>query len=492
MRRRSEASQPRASVRARDVTLRLPHDVVNEQVIIAAMLVDLTTCDAMLRKFPPDFYYGKGHAEIVTALGEMRRRGLTYDPATLVQLSGGRIESAYLDQLTTARPKLPPNLHHHVDALAWDRTRIEAATGPVEDFLEALRDPTTTPEQMRTVAKRLGGSFDGGTLKYLRDPDDVVREMMGTIDKRRAGAACYPYGLPGLDRYETDHPTKPGQARLTPGMAPGQVTVITGLSGGGKTTATAAIILEQARARRRTLYGAWEQGAALTLELIALQSLGLSRAAFIDGAITSDERDAVEEEARLLSQWIRFVEIPFGRERGKRQFNDQNLDLIHNYIADTGADIFVADLWRRALRQMDPDEEEQALYRQQAIAVETKCHVMLVHQQRLKDVEQREDKQPTREGLKGSGAWIEVADTIIGVHRPALFKAVPDDKLLMLILKQRHGMWPLAIEFDWNPEYGSIRNGHSVDYQHPGQASDVDSFLAETSRAPRVGGKRRR
>jgi KaiC/GvpD/RAD55 family RecA-like ATPase len=299
--------------------------------------------------------------------------------------------------------------------------------------------------------------------------------------------ACFPYGIDGLDVYEDGHPNA-GRHRLTPGAAPGQVTVITGLSGGGKTTFTTAIAVAQANMGRRVLFGAWEQGSRMTLELMAIQSLGLSRAAFVEGAITQEERDAVVGEAERLAEWVRFFELPFGRERGKRGINDENLDLIHAYIADTGADVFVADLWRRAVRQFDPDEEEAALYRQQAIAQETRCHCILLHQQRLKDVEQREDKQPTREGLKGSGAWVEVPDTILGVHRPALWKNVPDTSLAVLVLKQRHGPWPLAVEFDWKPEEGSIRHGRSVDYQQPGQTAEVDNFIGEM--APKKGGRR--
>jgi len=495
MRRRSEAHMPERTQRSAPRTqqresLRIPHDVHNEQVVLAAMLVDPATCDRLLHRFTPDYVHGKGHAEAVATIAELRRRKLTFDPATVAQLSAGKVDGGYLAQLAQQRPVLPPNLQYHIEMLQWDRVRIEAAQGPVEAFLEALRDQTTDPEQMRTAARRVEAAFSASSLRYLRDPNEVVREMMAEIDRRRTGTACYPFGLEGFDRYEEDHPTKPGQARLTPGLAPGMVTVITGLSGGGKTTFTAAVMLQQARLKRRVLYGAWEQGAPLTLELIALQSLGYSRAAFIDGAVTQEERDDVEAEGIRLSKWIRFIEVPFGRERGKRQFNDSNLDVIHAYVAETGADVFVADLWRRALRQMEPDEEEIALYRQQAIAQETKCHVVLVHQQRLKDVEQREDKQPTREGLKGSGAWIEVADTIVGVHRPALFKDVPDDKLLALILKQRHGVWPLAVEFDWRPEYGSIVKGRSVVYQHPGQLNAIDTEIQVSTKKSAKYGRR--
>lgn len=481
MRRRSEVEKERPErPRKADPALLIPHDTINEQVVIAAAIVDPKARTRLVTRLPPDSFMGKGHADIWRMIVDLERRHLQFDPATVHQLAGDAIDTAYLVQLLEARPASPPNLQHHVEMLEWDRVRVEAARGPVGSLLEALRDPTAEPDRLRSLGRQVAASFGLTGLKYLRDPGELVKELAGDIDRRRTGTACFAYGLEGLDVYEAGH-AKAGRPRLTPGASPGQVTVITGLSGGGKTTATTAIAVAQANMGRRVLFGAWEQGSRMTLELMAIQSLGLSRASFVEGTITQEERDAVVAEAARLAERIRFFELPFGRQPGKRGLNDENLDLIHAYIAETGADLFIADLWRRAVRQFDPDEEEAALYRQQAIAQETRCHCILLHQQRLKDIENREDKQPTREGLKGSGAWVEVPDTILGIHRPALWKNVADDTLAVLVLKQRHGPWPLAIEFDWEPEAGSIRNGRSVEFQRPGQSGEVDSFLAEST-----------
>lgn len=481
------ARKPEASAES---TLKIPHDVVNEQVVIAAALVDPPSRKWLVQRIPADSFFGRGHSDVWGMIVELERKGLQFDPMTVQQLTGGGVDSNYLARLIESRPVAPPNLKHHVEALEWDRTRVESARGPVGSLLEALRDPAADPDRVRSLGRQVMASFGLGPLKYLRDPHELVKEMVADIRRRREGQACFPYGIDGFDRYEATHPTKPGKPRLTPGAAPGQVTVVTGLSGSGKTTFTTALAVEQANMKRRVLYGAWEQGSRMTLELMAIQSLGLSRSQFVEGNVTDTEQELVEREALRLSEYVRFFELPFGRERGKRTVNDDHLDLIHAYIAETGADVFIADLWRRAVRQIDPDEEELALYRQQAIAVETKCHCILLHQQRLKDVEQREDKQPTREGLKGSGAWVEVPDTIIGIHRPALWKSCTDNILMALILKQRHGPWPLAVEFDWCPEMGSIKNGRSVDYQRPGQG-EVDSFLSETTPKKRGFGAKR-
>jgi replicative DNA helicase len=273
---------------------------------------------------------------------------------------------------------------------------------------------------------------------------------------------------------------------MIPGAAPGKVTVVTGVPGSGKSTVAARIALAQANAGRRVLYGAWEMGDENTLELLAGMSLGMSRYRLSTGALGEDEERALAREMERLSQRIRFVGVPGAptavaahHAKGERATNERTLDQLHAVLSDTGADVFIADLWKRCLRQTDPDEEEQALIRQQAIAAATKCHCLLLQQQRLKDIESRLDKRPTREGIKGSGAWVEIADTIIGVHRPALWKNVDDVTIELDVLKQRWGPWPMAVEFDWDSDKGSIGGGKTVDYDSPsGDNNQMDEFLA--------------
>jgi replicative DNA helicase len=468
--------------------VKITHDAVNEQVLIAAAIVDHPMRRKLLGMVKPDALFAKGHPEIWTVIGELESRGLGYDPATVRQLSNGAVDTEYLDDLIRQRPALPPNLMHHVDCLQWDRARVEATRGPIASLLDCLRDPTSDQERVRSLARQVAQCFDGyGSTKYLRDPVQLVAEQMAIIRARREGIACYPFGLPGFDHY-TSGP-KEGEWRVLPGLAPKMVTLITGLSGSGKTTVTAQIALAQINAGRKVLYGAWEQGDGMTLELLASISLGLSRSRLTSGSITDEEETMLREEMDRITGLVRFFAMPFGRVKGEKQQNDKNLDLIHQYVAESGCEIFIADLWRYALRQYEPDEEEHALKRQKAIAVETNTHHILIHQLRGKELENRPDKRPTREGIKGTGAWIEVPDNILGVHRPALWKNVDDVILESILLKQRHGIWPLAVEFDWDPDLGTITNGRGVDYARPGEETSMDDFLDETRtrKRPRKG-----
>ena len=456
--------------------IRVPHDTVNEMVLIAAVIVDDRARARYLKTTPSDSFFGSGHAEIWEALQELQRRGLSYDPATLRGVAAKSVDIAYVEDLVEQRPSCPPNLAHHVEALQWDRTRIELASGPLVDLIDALKDRKVTAPTLRGLTKRLESSLVGhGTRERIQRVESVALKHNSMLTQRREGHAFFEVGIPALDYYSEG--PRADQPRLLPGTAPGQITVWTGLSGSGKSTTLANALSHMEKNGRRLLVGAWEQSADISLGMIAGIRLGLSRRDLQIGNYTEETQQRILDEMRGMHN-LQFLDVPTDSQK-KYGANERALDMIEQAIVDTGADVFVADLFRKALREMDPDDEEQTLNRMQAMAQRTNCHFILVQQQRLKDVEQRADKRPTREGIKGSGAWTEVADMILGWHRPAQWKNIADDTIEGLVLKQRYGEWPLAVSMEWDPEYGSIGAGTDIplDREIGEDESDMDDFL---------------
>lgn len=476
-----------AQEEAKGAKVVLPFDATNEAVLVAAAYLDPSVRSVLLMRLVPDHFQQKEHRDIWTAFLEVERRKLDLDIALIEQLAGASA-SRYLTELIEIRPDAPKNLAYHIANLLWDHARATAARGPIPSFIEALRDPKAEPERVRGLARAIGHCFDGyEDRKYLYDPSSLVRDQMKEVEARVAGRATWEYGIPGLDFYERFGPREEWRRRMLPGAAPGQITVVTGISGGGKTTFTAHIVLGLAfpgwlngdfdSPGRKVLYGAWEMSGGMTLELLSCISLGWSRSELVEGrgpVATPEGRAELQTRMALLATRIRIMGNPFRRRTGEKTSNERNLDIVQGYIADSGCEVFIGDLWKRCLRSTEPDDEEEALIRTQAMGEDLRIHQVLLQQQRLKDIESRPDKRPTREGIKGSGAWIEVADTIIAPHRPALFKRVADDKLEVFVLKQRYGRWPLGVEFDWDPDCGLVRGGRPIEYDRPGEQNEVD------------------
>lgn len=469
--RRASKQRQRSGAPAQNA-VRVPHDGVNEMVVIAAVIVDEGARRQYLQTIPADIMYAPGHALIWTALQAMDHKGLYYDPATLRQVGGADIDTQYVEGLIRERPVAPPNLKHHVEMLHWDAARVSTAKGAVTSFLEMLKDPKTDPAALRSAAKKIETGLAAGTNHSLRNPRQLVEEQMRVIRSRREGVATYGFGIPGLDFYgpddydPEDHRCLDGVPRLVPGTAPGRITVVTGVSGSGKTTATTRGALGMYCAGRRITYGAYEQGSGMTLELMAAFALGISRTALMTGQFDDQDEAEMQEEMERISEYVLFDEIPFERFATRQgNPNARAIDRIAQSIADSKCDVYIADLFKRTLRETDPDDEEHALMMMQQLAKKTGVHLILVQQQKLKDVEATKNKLPRRDSIKGSAAWVEVPDQIIGWHRPALWKNVPDDTIYSLVLKQRDGKWPLMVEHEWDPVFGSVDGGRGVEVQ---------------------------
>lgn len=478
-------------------TVRVPHDSVNEMVMIAAVINDAAARKAYLTTTPPDYFYGAGHSHIWATLQAMERSCLLFSLDTLKQL-GGDIDLHYVNNLIEQRPEVR-NVAHHYEMLKWDHARITTARGPVTAFLESLKNTNSDPLTVQSLSKQITLGLATGTNHSLRNPLQLVHEQSREVSARRSGSAVYPFGIDGLDTYgpkdnvviDGRHVNLAGTPRLIPGTAPGFVTVVTGVSGSGKTTATTRAVLGMYKLGRRITYGAYEQGSGMSLELLASMDIGMSRTDLMTGNFDQQDEDDLKSKMFEISERVIFDEMPTGSFQNKKGKHDnaRAIDRIAQSIIDSKCDVFVADLFRRTMREMDPSDEELALYSIQALAKELKVHIILVQQQNAKQVEASKTKLPTRDTIKGSGAYVEVADQIIAWYRPALYKNIPDDRIYGMVLKQRYGKWPMMIEFDWEPVLGSIENGRTVEMKFAEEQDESSDPLSSAKWAGSNGRK---
>lgn len=463
-------------------TIDIPYDPVGEQVLIAAALVDPEVRANLVKRIKPENFSVPDHISAWTnVIVPMARQAMGYDPAAVQQLCGTKLDASYLTDLAESRSEAPDktNLDYHVNQLMWDSARMTAVKGPLASLLAGLRDPHTKPDRVQSLAKQLAvtlGTY--GEKNYLRDSSAVARDQVEDIRERVAGRAVFPYGIDGLDFYES------GKPRLVPGSKPKFTTVITGVSGSGKSTTTAAMVLGMARKRRRVLYGAWEVDEGMTLELLACLSLNYSRTALMTGRLTEEEVTKLHERMEAIGKYVTFMGNPFfdDENRGKRPSVERNLECVERHIAMSGCHVFVADLWERCLVTTDPGEENQALKAQQDMHKRLCVHGILVQQQNIQKLLSRRDKWPTQETMMGSSAWVHVADTIIGWNRPALWRNVSDTTAEAHILKQRWGPYPLMVELGWDPDTGQLGEGTSVPYPRSEGVGGGDSVFEPSKR----------
>jgi replicative DNA helicase len=457
------------------------YDSSNEALVLRAAIAlaresDRTQFRALVHSIGEDEFLVAQHSSLWRVLRRTADGGLEYTTETVLQLMAAEpseVDVNYLAELERAAV-LPANLDWHVQTLRWDATRARVVKNGLPELVRDLSDPRVTVDRAVTSARSIVRALEGGGgRKFIHRREELAAVYRTELAKRRDQGNFYPCGFEHVD------------GLMSEGFKPGNTAIITGLSGSGKSTFAARLAINLARLGRRPMICAWEMGGTSTLDVIVSMLTGISLDIVIKGTYNDLDCRRLERASDWANKKILFMENAFfgqlassgggssSSDRKQRRSNDRNLDILEGYIAESGCDEIIMDLWDRILADQNPDAVTDALYRQQNMHREYGVHGTLLVQLRLKDVERRADKRPTRESIKGVGTFVEVADLIFGVHRDAQFKDVPDNTIELICLKQRKGRSNWAVRFGWCGEICEISGGEEVPY-NPGLEATGD------------------
>lgn len=450
-----------------------PFDPISEQIVVGAALRGDT---GILSTFTVDDCYAQRHRIILSVLKEMTRVGLSYDVPTFVRLAGDMDyapadygKDSYLRDLVEAIPE-SANLEYHVDAARREARLRRVADEEAEGLLEELRRPSADVSVVRARVRRISsvvGSLDGAASTMgIVDGEEAYSEYMNILRLRQSGSPDFvPTGLPELD------------SKLTYGWAPEKVTVFASRPSNGKSATSYNFLKWWADRMIRGESQDPRPALALALEMgrISAQDGLIARAAKVDvmkivktpEALTIGEKAAIAQAAQtyLRSPWIHWYDKPAS-----------DVDRIEEVLASreevyTGSDgkqstrtaygLVVWDLFDKSITDQNNATIAQALNKAQTIAKKYHTHLLLLAQIK-RGVEKRGDKRPTREDVKGSGGWEEVADQIITAHREKVYDPEAEEDLYeMGILKQRLGPFGQWMTFEYEAPYFYI--GKCVD-----------------------------
>lgn len=443
------------------------YDAANEALVIRAAIAlaheeERTAFRALVHSIGADEFLVSQHAALWRALRRVSDENLQYTNMVVTTFLAAEPVQPTVEQLeeleTTA--EVSPNLEFVVKTLRWDATRARVFRGALTELVRDLQDPRVATDKALSSARSVVRSLEGGTARrHIHRSDEREATYRAELERRREQGNKYPGNIAALD------------ANLTEGFMPGNCSVITGLSGSGKSTFAAKLAVELAKIGRRPLVCAWEMGSTSTLDVLVSMLTNIPLDTVCNGTYSADDQKRLERANAWVNKKLIFMENAFFSEvretKRERRTNDRNLDILEGYIAESGCDVVIMDLWDRLLADQSPDGVTDALYRQQNMCREYGFHGIMLVQLRLKDVEKRVDKRPTRESIKGVATFVEVPDLIFGVHRDAQFKDVPDNTLELICLKQRKGRSNWAVRFGYEGSRCQIVGGEAVAY-NPG------------------------
>lgn len=411
----------------------------------------------MCLKLIANEFHSDKHKIIFGGLQSLNESGLEYTPSTLVTLLptgdewGGR---EYLDELQKVGNT--KNIDHHLHRMRWDMARVDVYDRVLPEFVAELKDPRSDIDDTIALSNELSDRLrDARGNQNKVSGKGASSKYSASIRARQVGVTFRSSGYTAIDE------------NLVTGFARGKITVVCGAPSSGKSSFSMNVAKRQAKTWKVGILP-WESGMQDALDLMAASQLKIPLVNFekLAHMMTTEQQNAIDDYIATLldSEQVSFLKPPPKSVFQGRpwEMNDRVLDWVESEIDDWGRDIIFWDLFEKRLRKKDPESIANALDRVQEMIVPDRLnvHMVLLHQLNLKEVERREDERPTRDALKGTSAYIEVPDLVLGMYRPAVYDpGIQDNILEVICLKQRKGPWPWKVIHKWQGEYTRVTGG---------------------------------
>ncbi len=411
-----------------------PNSLEAERAVLGGILLENDAMNVVLELLSRDDFYSEANGVIYEAMKELFGKSQPVDHVTLREslLHGQKLQAVggdeYLLSLTDTIPTVA-NIKAHAEIVREKSVvrRLIAAChevaatgygdyGDIEAFLDQAES------SVFSVAKQRAKS------PYEHVKDVVMRtfEEIYAMGQRGDHITGCPTGFDKLDK-------------MTAGMHPGDLIIVAGRPGMGKTSFALNVGINAAVARKRAT-------AVFSLEMPKEQLVKrmLCSEARVDGTrmrtgqLTRDDWPKLAASAGMLSElpvWIDdtpAISVLELRAKARRLQSEAGLGVI---IVD------YLQLMRSGSRNDSREQEISEISRNlKALAKELSIPIIALSQLN-RGVESRTDKRPQLSDLRESGAIEQDADTIWFVYRDEVYNKESEDRGVAEIIvgKQRAG-----------------------------------------------------
>ncbi len=413
-----------------------PHNLDAEQSILSAILIDNNTLPEVLEVLSRKDFYRDAHAKIFKAMEELFERNEPVDLITLANLlkEQGALEAiggaSYLAALVDTVP-MATNASHYariIQEKATLRRLIERAASITTRCL----DDKGNVDEILDFAEQSIFEISGNKVKpSFYALKDILTDTYKAVEdayENKAMVTGVPTGFKDLDK-------------ITSGFQPGELIVIAGRPGMGK-TALALNLAQNACQQSQNPVAIFSL--EMSKEQLALRML--SAAAGVDssrmrgGFLSQNDLHNINQAAGMLYDIPLFIDDTPAissleiRAKARRMKMNEGLSMVViDYLQLMKSRSFAER------RDLEISEMSRSL---KALAKELSIPVVTLSQLNRK-VEERTNKRPVLSDLRESGAIEQDADVILFIYREALYnKDIDPEKrglAELIVAKQRNG-----------------------------------------------------
>jgi replicative DNA helicase len=404
-----------------------PHNINAEKAILGAIILNKTACEKALTAILPTDLYLMSHRTIFEAVLALNGSHSAIDTITVTEklesndelVNAGGFE--YLAELTNFVPSVA-NIEDYcriVKGLSNRRQMIEIAGKLTEASFED-EDYESTLDKFQTELNNIESAKED-TDKTL---SEFVEQAIINIEydiKNKDNIKDMPTGFPDIDR-------------MIEGLRPGEITVVAGIPGSGKTTFVCNMMyrVQKIRSDIKSLFISCEMTGNETAER-ALSYMGDVEALRIRG-----RRLQEYEWKKIMSAADKAYDYNIIIEENPRV----SLRDIARLIKKHGSNLVVIDY----LQIMKPIEKlkerrfeiDAIMNELKAMSKDLNCHIILLSQL-SRGVNTRSTKRPVLSDLKESSGIEQATDIVMFIYRNSIYSKDEDDKSAEIIISKARG-----------------------------------------------------
>lgn len=433
------------------MTDQTPHDLDAERAVLGAILLKpASAVDTAARILTGDEFHSPRHANIYEAVLTLHAAGQTIDPVTVRDTLNrhGNADDQTLADLSALMADAPgTNPHRHAQIVA-DKHRLRqliAAAGEIRTEATEGATPAAdiidrAEQAIYALTDRIRG--DRGAVHF----GESLTRWMDTIENRvdNDGPRGVPTGWIDLDR-------------LLTGLRPGQLIIVAGRPGMGKSAFLGNLVTHAASQNHPALLVSAE------MALEELQDRFVASEARVDlqhirtGEITERDWPRLSHAMGVYADMPLYIQEAPGATvmsiRGEARRVAARARAISVIVVD------YLQLLKPIGKHSNREGEVASLARGlKELALEMRVPVVAAAQLN-RQLENRADKRPTLADLRESGELENAADVVMFPYRDEYYNAESKDAGICEVIVAKHRNGPLGtVKLTWVGQYGRLEN----------------------------------
>jgi replicative DNA helicase len=408
-----------------------------EQAVLGAVLLDNGALDRVAEFLDNEDFYTPRNKLIFDAMLSLSEDSKPIDTVTIATILdqqktledvGGMEYLLALDEISATAI----NADHHakiVHDLAELRRLISACTSVVEKAQSGdYEDQAVLFDEAQQLIFEIGAKQNQGSFVAMKSALKDVLDKVRSAFESKVSVTGTPTGFSDLDD-------------LTSGFNPGDLVVLAGRPGMGKTAVALNIASNAARMSGCTvaIFSLEMPTAQLAARMLACEAEVNSRS-MSTGHLVNQEIEQLVAGVRRMNDWSIQIDDTAGatimevRAKCRRLASDKKLPPLGLVVID------YLQLMRSPSARSREQEISEISRNLKGLAKELSIPVMALSQLN-RSVESRPNKRPMMSDLRESGAIEQDADIIMFIYRDEVYNEDSEDKGLaeMIIAKQRNG-----------------------------------------------------